>query len=756
MTCELNPINLRLLQAKLSAQVSPEKSIRSTIAALASSEITQATFYQENTTRFSTLGQCSDTAVNRFSQVQHVLAIRLREMDPEALGATLESMYNRAYDYDRETLSMALGTTPEAQENKRRLDLWIAAIEYVAYEDLDFLEQFWPKSRVREIIALNSPDLTPQHRAYFHRYLHNDANPRAVRTLRIEEAREGFEWLQNYDGTQLFLETPYMVSGWSLYEAFIARFGENELYLRMIAEHPNAEVRQLISEFGHSDRFRELEQLSDQQLMQRYLEISMAQLLRPRPAVLRAMVSDLWLIGSALTMRGVDPRRQVRDFLIAQQEQVFGQSREDTALLLDIGSVRSTHHRLDDYRGRHGLLRQYQQMYRNLLTKAPEIAFSPDNTRRYTNWGRFFLNSNSTGLPIQLRDLDHARAQVLQDMPLTAPALSAETVPTAATFYERNHDDVLWTTPDELGLCDFGSGPIQDINGLQISSDIYVQDLICDNTETLVFLPDHLFPHDHAQGMAFGLFGMALIQDHDGNTHAPLSPSVLLNVISHETAHLEWFRTYFDTQPNMLTQLALNERFAYAVSAGILERRMAEPIHPLDNVEELARHYQFSRDVVSHVNRYAGLEHDDFAPDASNPDWDFAPAAQFMFQPAATMPAEAMNSPILQVRPFPRWRSQSIWDSIWSMALPSDETRQQVESDLTRILATDNDENSARYFLPSDPMGQVLTRINQLAGLAPQPSYAFTAIEFRDYMAMIPERSWLMTQLHMLQETRQE
>src|SRR5262249_48675109 len=132
-----------------------------------------------------------------------------------------------------------------------------------------------------------------------------------------------------------------------------------------------------------------------------------------------------------------------------------------------------------------------------------------------------------------------------------------------------------------------------------------LNDLVCQNVETIAFLPTERFP-EHVVAAAYGVFGIILARNEGPEVSRGWTPGALGRALSHEAAHIKYFRVNFEGYPHRLNYLGPNERSAYAVDKGFLTAYLArEPVS--DSEKWLKDSLIIDQDAVTLANRRLGI-----------------------------------------------------------------------------------------------------------------------------------------------------
>lgn len=705
---------------------------------LAEREVSSDVFHLEDSNRYRPLEPlCSSAQINRFDGLQEILGDRLAAMAPAQIAGILEGLYGQAYVYNESDKTMAAGASPSQREAKRRLDLWIAAVDQRAFADEGFLERIRSEPRIRAVMALNSPHLDPWDRG------DHELTSRALaegddrlRRLYRENPMEGytrlFDWLRTYDGrNEKFFEEPFLRSQTEIYVVFQSR-GWNERVLRIGQEtFPREAFERLMEERGYGPSYRRFLGLDTEALIRNFHETSMALTPQARPASRRRLVEDLMIMGIVFGQRGIDPQRELERRGIDSMVR-SGFSREDAELMyrLQTGAVPYTHDRLDDYQARHGLLREYRTLYRDMLTLPLEDVFSPENRSRYATWGALFLNRSMMKVPIFLEDLDGIRREIQN-----------EVVPTMSfgrgglDFGFRDPETSQWLTPYDLGLCNSLTGGPMSIAGLATFNGRTADELICSNVELMAFLPASLH-HDHALATAIGVFGVITVRGSDSigdgeRLHdAAWTPGSLLEVLTHEAAHIDWFRTNFDSDSQRLPMSALNERRAYITGTGYLGNYFLNGMSQTGEGEALNGRFQFMEELTAATNEALGSPAAGMDVDYWEPNWDAEPPGRFAFQPPDLL-QNRRSRELLDAR-FGHATDEHldhIWRRVFNDALErlSPEDRRAAIEGQVRISSSSNTAETPVYFLMSDPFMRAVNDARVSFGLMPLTSIDVSA-----------------------------
>lgn len=720
----------------------------SAITDLAQKQVPPDSFHiQDGSLRFSSFaGSCQQEQINQFSELQDILGAGLRNMSTDAIADVIESLYNKAYHYDSSAGTMTLATDSESQEAKKKLDLWIAALDYQAFKDEAFLKRLWyddeatfcvikdptePRARIRRVMALNSPHLSPRDRGGLYRLEQvRGQGIEAMRKVSLQDNRSWyprfFAWQNKFDGKSREIpKTPFWRSVIDHYDAVLASFGQDTIGELQKGTYPDDVIEKLLRKYNLVEPFRKLSALSEKDLVKRYMETQATLTAGPRPAVTRAIVTDMLLLFVELHRRGIDAESQAKEWKI-KENMGFGFTREDAELMIEQGSVRFTHSRADDNRARHALLGRYKTVYQKLMKTPLEDRFTPESIGQAAIWGRFILNRSLTGVPIRLSDLDQIRADVRQ-------SLSTDSKPvTAADFFSRDPQKPYWHSPEDLGVgAGSWSGPLSMANYIFVD-ETNVGELIQNNVEFYAFLPDHLYPHDHSLGLSLSAYGIALVRNTNSLTGDIFGPGLTLAVAVHEAAHGDDFRTNLEQDPKQLLWNTPDERRARLFGLGALKQYrtlgLEEPFEIKANSMEIDYHYK----IIREANIWLGLDPENFDTDAWSDDWIGADASFFALRPdqlyaAANYDPGKRDSQKKLARVWSRLLDLAMKDVISD---PNE--KKKVEQTLLALESPDNDKSSSLYFVASDPIMRVLNRVIEVVNGRPGKFLIATRDEWQD------------------------
>jgi len=710
----------------------PVRDLPPDLNAFAARGIGPESFHLENLDRFQPLaGVCSPQQISRFDGVQRVITSRLASMPPAEIATTLEGYYRQAYVYNEADRTMDVGTSPAQQEAKRRLDLWIAAVDQRAFADRSFLDRIGAESRIRAAMALNSPRLSAYDRGVFEQMIR--AEPRGdAGLLEVYRQRplEGFtwvlDWMESYDGSsEKVFETPFMLSLLDTKVALEAHFGRERMFRIGREAFPAEGVERLLESRGYGIRYELARSLSNTELIQQYLETSMALTPESRPATRRDLVQDLMLMGLVFEERGLDPEQELQRRAIDQMVQ-NGFPRPEAELMyrLQAGGLTATYDRLDDYRARHGLLEEYRSLYRDMLTHPLEDVFSPQNRTRYAAWGSIVLNRSLSQVPIYLSDLDGIRLDVQRDI---APDFPLATGP--LSFELRDRTTARWFLPSDLGLCNsLVLGPLMTAGSVSFQEQT-ANHLICSNVELMAFLPESLH-QDHALATAIGVFGVITVRSQnvavDPSGQAPRnaewSTAALLDTLTHEASHVRWFRANFDRDPQRLTMAALNERTAYLTGEGYQTNYFLAGLASSGEGDAVADQTRFEARLVDVVNATVGIPKGNVDPSYWQPVWDMGPVSRFAFQPPEVLNARRFRQ-LMDTRFGPTTTAtlDSAWRRFFEIAVARlpEEDRAEAREQLEDLEDPSNNSEAAVFFLRSDPLTRAVNEIRRAVGLQP-------------------------------------
>lgn len=708
--------------------------VREVVRAVASArvpEVTPDTFRLDEGNPLARLTGHPPQVLQRFSQFQDRLSQRIGQLPSAEIARTLEDLYSQAYEYNETTHEMTPAHDPESQEAKRELDLWIACLDRQSYRDESVTHRLWAEPRIRVIMALNSPRLTPRDRGAFYQLDRADrldhANHtdgvnfrNALRQLNGEYFDRTFHWMRNrYAGNNPPWDDPDRQSQYDCFAAVTARFGADRV-AQVSSDRrifPTEQVNALLAQYGLRESYEGLRHLSPTVLLARYMDLNEALGNRPAPEVARRMVEEQTLVEAALCEQGVDTRREGREFSI-NSAMSFGVSRQDAEHLYDLGNFRKTGFHLDDYRARFDFLNQYRELYRNLFVQPIRQSFSPESTRRYNMWGQALLNRAQMRIPIHLEDLDRVRTEVLREGRVQEALVAT---PGVRDFRWRDLRTSFWVTPTELGACGNGfSGPL-DVAGLITFQGINVNDLICRNTEFFLFLPRNLYPVDHSLGAAFGVFGIAIIRNDNIDGSDPwISQGEFVQVAAHESSHIGWHRRFFDDDSSQLPQLLPNEIQAEGVTVLTIRGYLGLNLNNGSESGKLRHTSEYFHDCIFAGNDFLGLPHANMDLGAYDRHWGTTPMA---FLPSSLVGGNRAqriyDQSMLQIPPNDeldrRWRGTVL--NAFSRHLETSAERNQAWNALNSL--RDPHGSPGEYFLRSHPLTRVVNILRAEVGLPP-------------------------------------
>lgn len=698
-------------------------------------------FHFENFDRLRALQPfCSDRQIDRFDALQETIGDRIAAMAPAEIAGTLEGLYRSAYVYRDSDRTMALGESPAHAEAKRRLDLWVAAADQRAFSDRKFLDRVWGEPRIRTVMALNSPNLMPLDRGMLELMFRaepggDEALERLFRERPLETYTRSFDWLATYDGLrENIFEDPYFRSMAEINAVYESHFGVARVLRLGQSVFPRETVTRLMDERGYGGDYRAQLSLSDDALIQRYLESILAMTPQTRPATRRRLVADLLVMGVVFDERGLDPTRELQRRGVEAMVR-NGMPREDAELMtrLQTGSVPFTHDRLDDYRARHALLEEYRSLYTDMLSQPVDESFSPENVRRYGTWGGIVLNRSVMKIPIFLDDLDEIRRDVQRDLFPKMRFGSDE-----APFEFHDPTTAAWFTPSDLGICGSFRGGLLTSSALVAFDGRSAEDLICSNVELIAALPPSLH-QDHSLATAIGVFGVITLRslnsvtEHETSVDRPWNPATLLDVATHEAAHVRWFRQNFDRDPQRLLMVALNERQAYASGGGYADAYLQSGFSHPEEWNDVDEQHVFEAQVVEAANETLGIPTNESSPDYWEFRWDAEPVTRFLFQPPDVVHARRVRRLLDENFEHPSdERLDRAWTSIFQLAVsslpPAD--RAAAREALSRITDPANGTEGGVFFLESHPFTRAVNVVRGYLGGAP---YTFIDVAADDW-----------------------
>lgn len=694
--CPLNPLKL----ASSPPGEWKASKIGRRLQSLARAGIAEDTFYQEDgANRFDSLAACSPAQLSVFSDLQQVVAEQVSKLSTESLVLRLQKLYDRAYAYDAAAGTMDVTN----QAAKDELDLWIAAIEYQAYNDSEFLARI-NVPEINRIIGLDSPHLSPHHRASIYR---TDQGLSTYQDEQIIRAREQFEWLRHYDGTTASFETPHFRSIIESNYIGIATHGRERFEELSLEAYPADEIYDLLQEYGLVEDFERLAQLTDEQLIYRNQAISDLIIAdNPSPRDNQAIAREILLIGAVLQSRGKSLEAETRAIHRQLLVDEMGFTPEAAHLLSEQDSVHLTHGRLDDYQVRDLFLGQFRELYRDFLTTPIEERFSPERSHRYNLWGQFISNQAVTGVSLRLEDIDRVRDEVQAEIPpetdgpMTLDLLTESPAPGA-----------LWLRPEDLGLTD-------DVltNPFAVAAQIHVADrtlaeFVQENVEHIAILPPEMIPSEHVLGLSYALFGAIVISGQ--NADRPWTTGSFLRVLGHEAGHNHFARANFDTHPELLLRHAVNERYARLIGMQVGDEYLAITPWDPDTSPEVQVAVTDSYLVVEVANRQMGLEDSNEDLLFDHPSWQDQPLSFFMFQPEQLVRADPMLIPREVLESISAEDKSLLWAnfvvrSILQLEISMPDTAQIVEA--LKALDKLQDGELYRTFEPSHPINRLLSR----------------------------------------------
>lgn len=720
------------------------------MTALAARDIDPEAFHWENLDRFEGLTVvCSQPQIDRYGRFQDLLADRVGRMSPAEIAETLEGLYRQIYVYDESTRTMAVGDGPSHREAKRRLDLWIAAVDHQAFLDEDFSTRLWDEKRVRVVMSLNSPHLDTFDRGALERLFRAEAQgERGLREVLSDRPLEGyvrfFDWLQTYDGQRAkYFEDPFWRSQMEAFAVIESHFGR-ESFLRLSqSAFPREVVEKLIEERGYGTAYHRFLAMGSEDLIRHYHEVMLGLSPLARPRSRQRMVEDLMIMGIVFDQRGMDPMDELRRRGIKEMVR-WGYSPEDATLMdqLQTGMAPYTQDRLDDYRVRHGLLGAYRRLYRDLLTLPLEEVFSPANAGRYARWGTLILNRSLMKTPIFLEDLDRIRYDVVHEV---GPSLR---LASPGDFERRDRYSPQWYTPYDLGLCGSLTGGPMASAGLTVFNGASADDFICENVELMAFLTPSLH-QDHALATAIGVFGVITVKNTDSTLvrgrlqETEWTPSSLTEALTHEASHIDWFRRNFDRDSQRLPMSGLNERRAYITGRGYAEDYAASGLIQPYEAPFLEDRIQFLDELTTVANDTIGIPQSERGADYWEPRWDADPiVGRYAFQPPSVLNGRRQRELLERTFGLP---TEQVVSQAWSRLF----IRAQSDLRLTPIerrevheaLRQMNTSEESSYFLRSHPFTRVVNQIQGRLGLLPVNVIDMDAVDWATFQFNAGRRS---------------
>ncbi len=604
--------------------------VSNAITGLAERKVDPQTFLREDLDRFSSLESCSKVELNKYSKFQVGLAKRVASLSNAELESQLIRLYDQAFVFNAQSGEMVLGLKPAQVKAKHQLDLWIAALDHQAYEDETFLNRIWDAGAIRAIAMLGSSSIMPSDRGAFEqlRRAVEQEVPLApvLKDINQRSYRRQFDWLKAYDGSKPYFETDFLKSIINLEAAIRAYFGD-EKYVEFWSEasFPRETVKSILKEQSLLPGYEELRTQSTEQLLDYTHEISMAVGYPLRPQTAQRIARDLLLVGPIFHERGIDIQKPLIDRAIRDMV-AMGIPKDDVKLMVEVeqGMIKYTADRLDDYRNRFVFLRRYREMYRSVLMRPLETIFSRTQLIRYGFWGSFVMNRSQSGIPVHLKDLDQIRTEV-----------KATAIPKSAfaqdgfTFESRDLKEAFWARPADFGLCG-GGGPLKPTAALQYEGKT-AGDFICSNIDQMAFLPPTLHP-DHAVAAAFGVFGIATVNNAGFVPGNDWTPGVLTGVLIHEAGHINWFRSNFDRHSERLAMAGPNERSAYSLGHAYLAPHFSKAEVAAEE-PHLGDFLLQARETTQLANQRLGLPLTDMNPDSWNSQWNKQHLIELAFQP---------------------------------------------------------------------------------------------------------------------------
>lgn len=729
--------------------VSTPEDVSSVIQGLAEEGISPDTFHcEERQMRLATLAACSPGQVSLFRDLQVSLADRVGEMSTFEIAENLRRLYDQAYAYDPLAQTMDVGDC----QAKRELDLWIAVIDRRAFEDEGFLDRIQermpagPRSEdsrdIEIIMALNSPNLTAGDRGCFHRL-------REGLTTWEEETAEGDErlaqWLESYDGRTPLFETPYFVSLFDFYAASAAWLGRERLNEIGLENFSQERLTALGGRLGLNAEVEYLRSLSDEDLMGRLQDLVSLMGGNPAPELMRRLAGEISLGNPILSGRGGDFDSRYREMAIQnivnhqhftreEAELFFGRSGE--------GAPRMTASRLDDYRRRFEFLGKFRELYREFLTTPVQERFSPQRMARFTLWGQQILNGGRMqGAPIAIEDLDRIRREVQEGVGVetSGPIMWEE-------FISRDPSRPLLIRPGDLGAVSLAEGACDEplafaprmlVNGRPLS------DILNENVEFVAVLPPELVPVDHAAGLAYGLFGVVILNGREWQAERNPSPAYFFDVLAHEVAgHEVWARSQFDRHPERVAWLGANERYAYATGLAALNAYVNTGCAQPADWAMLSGIEATDAGRIEIANRRLGLPAGDRTPRLMADSWIGRPFQDFLFQPGYLLGSDGREipNPLDEVKALSLEERHRIFEAgaaaaAVQLGLNAEDERAFWET-IASLRSLGPDQVSTT-FTASHPFLRIFNRLTEPSRMAPLEHAAFSRASWEQWETML-------------------
>lgn len=725
-------------------------SVPAVIRDLAEREVSPDTFHcEDRALGLATLGACTPPQVSLFRDLQTSLADRIGSMSTPQIADNLRRLYDRAYRYDPATRTMDVAD----RRTKRELDLWIAVIDRQAFEDESFLDRILERpqapnqcleapvcedpvrseaSRDIEIVmALNSPNLSPSDRGAFHR-LHEGS------MTWEDAAREGDEifskWLSSYDGRTPFLETPLWRSQAELYAASAAWLGQERLQEIGRETFSQERFAALARRLGMEREVASLQGLSDQGLMARLQDLYGVMAGKPGSELMRGLVRETFLGNMVLTARGGDYMSRFREMWIQTLVTQSHFSPDEAELFvgpLGAGAPNMTASRLDNYQRRFQFLSKFRDLYREFLTTPVTDRFSRERMSRFNLWGQQILNGGRMmGAPIAMEDLDRIRREVQRGVGVaTSGPLTWD------QFVSRDVRQPLLIRPEDLGGAFLPAGSCSE--PLALASDLTVNgralsDVLRENVEFVAVLPPELVPADHAAGLAYGLFGVVILNGQEWRAGHNPSAGYFWRTLAHEVAgHEVWARSQFDEHPERLMWLGANERYAYTVGRAAVHAYVQTGCVQADELRQLNYMEETDTTRIEISNRRLGLPPNDMGSHLMAEPWVGRPLQDFMFQPGNLLGQDGREvpDPLDEFRSLsPQVRNHLVTSSMEAVAVGLGlnlQERRVVTQTLASLRALRADQVSAT-FTADHPFLRVFNRIKGLNGMPPLEHASFS------------------------------
>ncbi len=321
----------------------PLKAVAEAIVELGARDLAPDQIRLEERGQFDRLTACNTEDLRLLDSHLDFLTRRLTSIPTGKIAATLKGLYEQAYRYDPAQRTM--GVVDEGA--KRRLDLFIAAIDRQAYRDRRFLTRV-KGGAIETMMVLNSPDLAPKDRALFYE---SNSGKIPLAEVIAEVWRRGFLLNASYEGGDpgAYFDSPAIKSQLILDQVFALGIGKRKWDLANQRHLPEEQFERFLADHQLQEEYAQLRPLSAKEVRD-FLMASLTDLeINQNPADRKKANQRIGLAQWEFSRRGIDPQEAIIHGMGRAMPPGLGISGQDVIFFVRLGLARDTPSRLDDY-----------------------------------------------------------------------------------------------------------------------------------------------------------------------------------------------------------------------------------------------------------------------------------------------------------------------------------------------------------------------------------------------------------------------